>query len=158
MLAGFDTAFKGMTIATFILVNVSLLNNALVVSGVSANIASIAVNNATSAIVVLLIINAIFLVLHTVFDAIASILIFVPLILPAVMAAQINPLQLAAVIAINSTIGLILPPLGIGLYVSSGIAGVKFTRVVRHIWPFVLSSLLVLLAVTFIPALSLWLG
>jgi C4-dicarboxylate transporter DctM subunit len=158
LLAGFDTAFKGMTIATFILVNVSLLNNALVVSGVSANIASIAVNNATSAIIVLLIINAIFLVLHTVFDAIASILIFVPLILPAVMAAHINPLQLAAVIAINSTIGLILPPLGIGLYVSSGIAGVKFTRVVRHIWPFVLSSLLVLLAVTFIPALSLWLG
>lgn len=155
--AGFEMALRGMTLATFILVNVSLLNNALVVSGVSANVSLIAgLGGAANAVVVLLLINLMFLVLHTVFDAIASILIFIPLVLPIVMAAHVNPLQLGAVIAINSTIGLILPPLGIGLYVSSGIAGVKFTRVIRHVWLFVLSSLLVLAAVTFIPALSLW--
>jgi C4-dicarboxylate transporter DctM subunit len=135
-------------------VNVAILNYGLVTSGASAAVTSFANSAGTSKLAVLLMINVVFLLIHTVVDVIASILIFVPLVLPTVLMVHISVYQLAAIIGINSTIGVILPPLGIGLYVAAGVARVDAGRVVRTLWPYVLSSLLVLVAVSAIPALS----
>lgn len=153
--SGVETAFHGMTLAMFILVNVSILNYGLTTSGASASIASFSNSAGTSKFVVLVVINLIFLLIHTMVDVIASILVFVPLILPAAMAAHISVYQLAAIIGINSTIGVILPPLGIGLYVASGIAEVNPSAVVRRIWPYVAGSVAVLILVSAVPAISL---
>jgi TRAP-type C4-dicarboxylate transport system permease large subunit len=71
--------------------------------------------------------------------------------------AHVSLLQLAAVIAINSTIGAILPPVGVSLYVSAGIAGVSPGRLMRPIVSYVLSSVVVLVLVTVFPQISTWL-
>jgi C4-dicarboxylate transporter DctM subunit len=153
--AAADQAFHGMILSMFILVNVSILNYGLVTSGASADISSFVSSVGTSKLLVLLVINLVFLLIHTMVDVIASILVFVPLVLPTALAAHISVYQLAAIIGINSTIGVILPPLGIGLYVASGVARVDPSRVVRQLWPYVISSLLVLVLVSAIPSLSL---
>ena len=153
--AAADQAFHGMILSMFILVNVSILNYGLVTSGASADISSFVSSVGTSKLLVLLVINLVFLLIHTMVDVIASILVFVPLVLPTAIAAHISVYQLAAIIGINSTIGVILPPLGIGLYVASGVARVDPSRVVRQLWPYVISSLLVLVLVSAIPPLSL---
>jgi C4-dicarboxylate transporter DctM subunit len=84
-----------------------------------------------------------------------AILVLVPLVLPTALAAGVSPLQLAAVVAVNSTIGAILPPVGVGLFVASQIAGVEPRQVVPRIIPYVLASTVILVLVTLIPDLSL---
>jgi C4-dicarboxylate transporter DctM subunit len=152
---GIDQAFHGMILSMFILVNVAILNYGLVTSGAAADVTNFVSHAGTNKLVVLLIINLVFILIHTVVDVIASILVFVPLVLPTVIAAHISVYQLAAIIGINSTIGVILPPLGIGLYVAAGVARVDAGPVVRRLWPYVISSVLVLIAVSAIPSLSL---
>lgn len=152
---GVQLALNGMIMAMFILVNVSILNYGLVTTGATAAVASFMNNVGHSRLVVLLFVNIVFIVIHSMVDVIASILVFVPLVLPAVMAAHISVLQFAAVIAINSTLGVVLPPMGIGLYVASGIGGVEATAVVKTIWPYLLASTGVLILVCAVPALSM---
>jgi TRAP-type C4-dicarboxylate transport system permease large subunit len=57
---------------------------------------------------------------------------------------------------LNLVIGLTTPPLGVCLFISSGIAGISLERISRAMIPFLLAALAVLLLVTYIPALSVW--
>ncbi len=108
-----------------------------------------------SPLLLLLVINLAFLLIHVFIETAPSILIMVPLVVPAAIAAGVDPLQLGAVIVVNSTIGLMLPPVGVSLYVASNLAGVRVSEAVRPVLPYVLGSLVVLLLVTLWPALSL---
>lgn len=146
-----------MTLVMFILTSVSLLDYGFATSGISSAITDTLGHVGHSPLVMLLVINLIFIVVHEFVDAGPTILVLVPLVLPAALAAGVSPLQLAAVIAINSTIGAVLPPIGVNLYVSSRLAGVNPRAALRRVWPFVAGSVAVLVLVTLVPAVSLWL-
>jgi tripartite ATP-independent transporter DctM subunit len=155
--AGFAAAVNNTSTVMFILTSVSIINYGFSVSDVGITIDDLLGHVSSSPLMLLLIINLIFAIVHEFVDAGPTILVLVPLILPAVTIAHISLLQLAAVIAINSTIGAILPPVGVSLYVSAGIAGVDSSRLIRPVLSYVASSVVVLVLVTVIPQLSTWL-
>lgn len=148
-------AVRYTSVPMFILVNASILSWGLASSNVAQDISNALSTVGHNKLLLLLIINLVFILIHTVVDTAPSILVLVPLVIPATLAAGVNPYQLAAIIAVNSTLGLMLPPVGTSLFVSSSIAKVSVESAARRVLPFVLSSLIVLAIVTIFPAVSL---
>ena len=97
------------------------------------------------------------MVVHEFVDAAPAILVLVPLIMPTATVLGVSPLQLAAVIAINSSIGAVLPPVGVNLFVASQLAGVDAGKALRPVLSYVAGSAVVLAIVTLVPWCSTWL-
>jgi len=110
-----------------------------------------------SPIVVLLVVNVVLLLVGTFMDMTPAVLIFTPIFLPVVTQLGVNPIHFGIVMVLNLSIGLCTPPVGSVLFVGCGIARTSIARVVRPLLPLFLAMLAALLAVTFIPGLSLWL-
>jgi tripartite ATP-independent transporter DctM subunit len=107
-----------------------------------------------SKIAYLLLVNVILLVVGCFMEAIAAILILVPILVPPAMALGIDPVQFGLVVVLNLMIGTITPPVGIVLFVTARVAGISFERVCRATLPFLWPLLAVLLAITLWPALT----
>ena len=107
--------------------------------------------------VVLLMINILLLVLGTLMDMAPLILIMTPILLPVVMKLGIDPVHFGMIMMVNLGMGLITPPVGGVLFVGAAVAKLPIEKVIKALYPFFGALLLVLLAVTYIPALSLWL-
>jgi tripartite ATP-independent transporter DctM subunit len=108
-------------------------------------------------IIVLLVINIILLLLGTFMDMAPLVIISTPVLLPVVKAFGIDPVHFGVVMILNAGIGLNTPPVGTVLFVGCAVGGISIREAMRTIWPFFGASVLVLMAVTYIPALSLWL-
>ncbi|MDT0300889.1 TRAP transporter large permease [Streptomonospora wellingtoniae] len=108
-------------------------------------------------IVVLLLINLMLLALGTVMDMAPLILITTPILLPVAISVGMDPVQFGVMLMLNLGLGLITPPVGGVLFVGAAVGDVRVEDATRGVLPFYVPMLLVLLAITFIPALSLWL-
>ena len=108
-------------------------------------------------IIVLLVINVILLLLGTFMDMAPMVIISTPVLLPVVKAFGIDPVHFGVVMILNAGIGLNTPPVGTVLFVGCAVGGISIREAMRTIWPFFGASIAVLLAVTYIPLLSLWL-
>ncbi|WP_181708121.1 TRAP transporter large permease [Chthonobacter rhizosphaerae] len=108
-------------------------------------------------IVILLLINVALLLLGTFMDMAPMIIIATPVLLPVVKAFGIDPVHFGVVMILNAGIGLNTPPVGSVLFVGCAVGKITIREAMRTIWPFFGASIAVLLAVTYIPALSLWL-
>lgn len=106
-------------------------------------------------IVILLIINVMLLLLGMIMDMAALILICTPIFLPTAQSLGMDPLQFGILLMMNLGLGLCTPPVGSCLFVGCAIGGIPIERTVRTIWPFYIAILLVLMLVTFVPALSM---
>ncbi|MBX9611856.1 MAG: TRAP transporter large permease [Burkholderiales bacterium] len=107
--------------------------------------------------VILLMINVLLLVLGTLMDMAPLILIMTPILLPVVKAIGVDPVHFGMIMMVNLGMGLITPPVGGVLFVGAAVARLRIEQVVRALYPFFAALLLVLLLVTYVPALSLWL-
>jgi len=107
--------------------------------------------------VILLLVMATLLILGTFMDLAPMIIICTPIFLPVAKAFGIDPVHFGVILILNAGIGLITPPVGSVLFVGAAIGGIKVTEALKSIWPFYLAAFIVLVAVTYIPALSLWL-
>lgn len=107
--------------------------------------------------VLLIVVNILLLVVGMVLETIAALLILVPIIVPALAAAGVDPVHLGIVVVLNLMIGLLTPPVGMSLYMVSTVAGMPVERVIRAAIPWIVCLLLSLIAVTFLPAASTWL-
>lgn len=85
------------------------------------------------------------------------ILIFAPLFLPVAISLGIDPIHLGVIMTVNMELGMITPPVGLNLYVASGMANMGLTEVTKAAAPWILVVTAVLLIVTYVPQLSLWL-
>ncbi|NYZ12466.1 TRAP transporter large permease [Azospirillum sp. RWY-5-1] len=90
-------------------------------------------------------------------ETITQIVILTPLLLPAVVATGMDPIQFGVMFVIACELGFQTPPLGVNLFVAGEIAGAKIEEVTQGVVPFVIAGTVVLLLVGFIPELSLWL-
>jgi tripartite ATP-independent transporter DctM subunit len=106
---------------------------------------------------ILLMINIILLVLGTFMDMSPLIIITTPIFLPVVTAFGIDPVHFGVIMILNLGIGLNTPPLGPVQFVAAAVGKITIWEAMRSIWPFYGAGILVLLLVTYIPALSLWL-
>ena len=102
----------------------------------------------------LLFVNILLLIIGMILDQSPALLLMVPILLPVATEYGIDPLQFGLIVCINLTVGLITPPVGMTLFVTSNVSGVKLTTLYRRIIPFVLAGLLVLILITYIPVLT----
>ncbi|HEY2758285.1 MAG TPA: TRAP transporter large permease subunit [Pseudolabrys sp.] len=105
----------------------------------------------------LLFVNILLLVAGNVMEPSSIVLITAPIIFPAAVALGIHPVHLGILMTVNMEVGLCHPPVGLNLYVASGIAKMGITELTIAVWPWLLTMLIFLIAVTYFPALSLWL-
>ncbi|MCM3714774.1 TRAP transporter large permease [Alkalihalobacillus oceani] len=105
----------------------------------------------------LLLVNIFLLFIGMIMDALPAMLIFVPVLLPLSMELGIDPIHFGMIVVLNLMIGLITPPVGGLLYIVSKIGNVPFQHVSKSIIPFVFALIVVLMIVTYVPALVTWL-
>jgi C4-dicarboxylate transporter, DctM subunit len=108
-------------------------------------------------VVLLLIIIAILIIIGCFLEGIAVLLITIPVFMPIVAAIGMDPIQFGVVMILASMIGLLTPPVGMCLYAVASISNVKIFRLSKEVLPYIVGIFIVLLAIAFIPALSLWL-
>ena len=104
----------------------------------------------------LLLLNLFLLVVGAVMDIFSAIIVVVPLILPIALQYGINPIHLGIIFLANLEIGYLTPPVGINLFIASQRFGKPILLLFRAALPFLIIMLIWLLAVTYIPELSLW--
>lgn len=108
-------------------------------------------------IIFLLIVNIVLLLAGCFLDSTSALYIFVPLFIPVAKQLGIDLVHFGTVMIVNLAIGLVTPPVGVNLYVACGIAEVDLKQISKSAVPLLLSSLVVLIFVTYCPALSLFL-
>lgn len=106
---------------------------------------------------VLMVINVILLIAGCFLEPTSIILILGPLFYAVTKPLGVDPIHLGIIITMNMEVGMITPPVGLNLYVASGISGMKLGQVARASLPWSLVLLLALLIVTYIPTIALWL-
>jgi TRAP-type C4-dicarboxylate transport system permease large subunit len=105
----------------------------------------------------LLVVNVILLVVGCFMEALAAMLILVPIFAPAAAQLGIDPIQFGLVFVLNLMIGTVTPPVGVVLFVTAKVAGISFDRMARAILPWLVPLLAVLAAITLWPPLTTWL-
>ena len=108
-------------------------------------------------LVLLLLINVVLLILGTFMDMAPLIIISTPIFLPLANQLGMDPIQFGVMLILNLGIGLVTPPIGAVLFVACAIGKLPVEETVKTIWPFYCALLAALLAVIYLPALTLWL-
>lgn len=111
----------------------------------------------TNKYLMLLIVNVFLLLLGCILETLPAMLISVPILLPVIHQFNIDPVQFGVIIIFNLLIGIITPPMGIGLYVMTAVSGVKFEALVKSCTPFLIALLASLLVISYVPQVCLFL-
>ncbi len=108
-------------------------------------------------IIFFIIVNIVLLIAGCFLDSTSALYIFTPLFAPVATALGISPIHLGVVMIVNLAIGLFTPPVGVNLYVACGIGDISIEEITKGIIPCVIAELVILLIVTYIPAVSTFL-
>lgn len=126
-----------------------------------ANIPQLVTSGVTSVIsnkwVAIFFIHLIFIIAGMLMDNGPAILIFVPILLPLAEYYGFNPVFFGVVVILNLMVGTLTPPVGMVLYVLSGVSNVPFMRIAKATLPFIISCLIVTCVLTLLPDLVVWL-
>lgn len=145
-------------VVMFIVGTASLFSWVLTVTGVASAASNTLITMVGgNKILFLLVVNIILLIAGCFIDANSAMYIILPILYPVATALGINPIHLGAIMVLNMAIGLVTPPVGINLYTGCGIANISLKEISKAVLPFVFASLLVLILVTYVPAVSTWL-
>ena len=106
--------------------------------------------------VILLLMNVILLVVGTFMDPTPAVLIFTPIFLPICQSFGMDPVQFGIMIVFNLCIGTITPPVGVILFTGCKVVGISIEGVIKTLLPFFAAIAVVLLLVTYVPAMSMW--
>jgi C4-dicarboxylate transporter DctM subunit len=104
----------------------------------------------------LLLVNFILLAAGNFMDPAAIVLIMAPILFPVAVKMGVHPVHFGILMAVNMEVGLCHPPVGLNLYVSSGITKMGITELTIAVWPWLLTMIGFLLVITFWPGLTLW--
>jgi C4-dicarboxylate transporter DctM subunit len=105
----------------------------------------------------LVVVNILLLIAGNFMEPSSILLITAPILFPVAMKLGIDPIHLGIIMTVNMEIGMITPPVGLNLYVASGISGMGLTETTKACAPWLLVMLGFLLLITYVPAISLWL-
>jgi tripartite ATP-independent transporter DctM subunit len=108
-------------------------------------------------IVILILLNILMTILHTMLEGISTILVLVPVIMPLMKELHIDPIVFGIILAQNSALGLLFPPLGFNLYVISSMVGIPVERIAVAVLPFVAILCVDILLLIFLPQIATFL-
>ena len=134
----------------------TLFGNIMTLEDVPGTIARAILGFTESKIVVLLLINVLLLIVGTFMEALAAIVILTPILLPVVVGVGVSPLHFGVIIVVNLAIGFITPPVGVNLFVASGISKAKLSNLSQSVIPMILLMIAVLLLITYVPEVPLF--
>ena len=147
-----------MTAMIVFLIGVSsIMSWVLAFTNVPTYITQLILGISDNPVIILLIMNVLLLVVGTFMDLTPAILIFTPIFLPIAQNLGMDTIQFGIMLVFNLCIGTITPPVGNTLFVGCRVAKTKIEGVIKNILPFYVSIFVVLMLVTFIPAISLFL-
>jgi len=129
----------------------------MAVSGLPRQVAGLITSISDNPLIILLMINGLLLVVGLFMEAIAAMIILIPVLIPIVEAAGIDLVHFGLVMVFNLMLGLLTPPVGILLYICGNFANVRIEAVVREVLPFLGVGLIILALITLFPSLVLWL-
>jgi tripartite ATP-independent transporter DctM subunit len=107
-------------------------------------------------ILIILAMNVLMLLVGMPLDLPPAILLLAPIFVPLAATIGMDPVQLGLIMILNLGIGLYTPPIGTTLFISSSVAGSSLSETTRELWPFFAVAMLLLLGLSFIPALTLY--
>lgn len=106
-------------------------------------------------IIILLIMNVIMLVCGMIIDNIPNIMILTPILVPIATAVGVDPIHFGIIMTANLAIGMVTPPMGINLFVASGMTKIPMLKLAKATFPFLLAFLISLILIIFVPQISL---
>jgi C4-dicarboxylate transporter DctM subunit len=155
-----DTLFEAgkLTVTLmFIIANALILKHVLTDEQIPQQIAGAMLEAGFGPIVFLIIVNVILLIGGQFMEPSGLLVIVAPLVFPIAIELGIDPIHLGIIMVVNMEIGMITPPVGLNLFVTSGVANMPMMSVVRAALPFTAVLFVFLIMVTYIPILSTWL-
>ncbi len=152
----FDT-IETTAVVLFIVASASIFAWILASNRVPEHFAALLLTVSENPIIVLLLINLILLIVGCFLETVAAITILVPVLLPIAIKVGVDPVHFGVIVVLNLMIGLLTPPVGLVLYVLARVSKVPFERCVVATAPFLVPLFIVLMLVTFVPAITLWL-
>ncbi|HZX18364.1 MAG TPA: C4-dicarboxylate TRAP transporter large permease protein DctM [Pseudomonas sp.] len=146
----------------FIIANAMLFAHVLTTEQIPQTITAWVVDMGLQPWQFLLVVNIVLLIAGAFMEPSAIILILAPILFPIAVQLGIDPIHLGIIMVVNMEIGLITPPVGLNLFVTSAVTGMPLTAVVKAAWPWLMLLLGFLMVITYIPAVSMalpnWLG
>ena len=146
----------------FIIANAMLFAHVLTTEQIPQTITAMVIEAGLQPWQFLMVVNIVLLIAGAFMEPSAIILILAPILFPIAVQLGIDPIHLGIIMVVNMEIGLITPPVGLNLFVTSAVTGMPLTEVVRAAWPWLMLLLSFLLVITYIPAVTLalpnWLG
>ena len=147
-------AGKTTIMLLFIIANALILKHVLTEEQIPQTIASAMLDAGFGPIMFLVIVNLILLIGGQFMEPSGLIVIVAPLVFPIAISLGIDPIHLGIIMVVNMEIGMITPPIGLNLFVTSGITGMSLVQVIRAALPWVMILFVFLILVTYVPAIS----
>lgn len=135
----------------------TIFGNIMTLENIPNMVAQAILGVSSNVYVILLVINVLLLVVGMFMEALAAIVILTPLLLPIVTSLGVDPVHFGVIIVLNLAIGMITPPVGINLFVGSSVSKLRLEDIVKAVLPMLGLTIVVLMLITYIPALSMWL-
>lgn len=155
-----DTLFEAgkLTVTLLFIISCALiLKHVLTEEQIPQQIASSMLAAGLGPIMFLVMVNVILLIGGQFMEPSGLLVIVAPLVFPIAIELGIDPIHLGIIMVVNMEIGMITPPVGLNLFVTSGVAGMPMMRVVKAALPFTAVLFVFLIMVTYIPEISIWL-
>lgn len=141
----------------FIVAAISVMGYVLAMEQVPQKISTFFITYTSNPIVFLLVVNLLLLLLGTVMETMAILLLIVPTLVPIAIALGIDPIHFGVVVVLNMMIGILSPPMGVSLFVVAKVGDIPFSLLAKSILPFIIPLFVILLMVTFSPWLVMFL-
>ncbi len=140
----------------YIITNAVLFSFIMTNENIPQALADWMLGNGLGVVAFLLAVNVILLLAGNFMEPSSIMLIFAPILFPVAMKLGIDPIHFGIIMVVNMEVGMCHPPVGLNLYVASGITKMGITELTVAVWPWLLSMLGFLVVVTYVPELSLW--
>ena len=150
-------AGKVTVMLMFIVANALLFAHVLTTERIPQQIAETIIGWGMEGWQFLMVVNVLLLIAGMFMEPTGIILIMAPILFPIATQLGIDPVHLGIIMVVNLEIGMVTPPIGLNLFVTSGITGMSITQTARAALPWTLVLLLFLGIVTYVPAITLWL-
>lgn len=147
----------GSAVVMLVVAFAGIFGWAMTTLGVVENISQAALALSSNEYVLLIIINILLLVAGMLLDAISIFYLTLPLLMPMMLHFGWDPVWFGVIMTVNLAIGQITPPVAVNLYVGANIAKISMEKISQSVWPLVIASIVMLLILTYIPAITMWL-
>ncbi|AWJ89618.1 C4-dicarboxylate ABC transporter permease [Azospirillum baldaniorum] len=141
----------------YIITNAVLFSFVLTSENIPQAIADWIVNQGLGVIAFLLVTNILLLMAGNFMEPSSIVLIMAPILFPVAMKLGIDPVHFGIMMVVNMEVGMCHPPVGLNLYVASGITKMGITELTVAVWPWLLAMLGFLVLITYVPIISTWL-